>query len=201
MNPSDLNVNCSSGAPAVYAGANGPQTLRTAARVAPGVMVSDFVPHNVARTREILNPVLLEEGRDPASFPLNNFWAWHVKEDPVAANREARIWLCVRGTIYPNHIRDVVDEDEARLVEANLPGFAKAYYNRTPEIEGVPDAIVDKIIDGAVSASSLDNIDREIQRFREFAAAGLTEIALRVYDDPEQSIRTIGEHIVPALRN
>jgi hypothetical protein len=34
----------------------------------------------------------------------------------------------------------------------------------------------------------------------EFAAAGLTEIALRVHDRPADAIRLIGEHVIPALR-
>ena len=188
-----------SSAPGIYAGANGPQMLAMAARVAPGIMVSDFTPDRVSWAREITDPVLHEHGRDPAALPFNNFWAWHVKEDPEAARREARPWLCVRGTIYPKYIRDVVDEDEAQVVLEHLPSFAKAYYSRTPEIEGVPDSIVNKIIDHSVSASPLDQIEREVERFRRFRAAGLTQIALRLYDDPEFSIRTIGEHIVPAL--
>lgn len=186
-------------APMIYAGANGPQMLASAARHAPGVMVSDFTPDRVAWAREIIDPVLREAGRAPEHFPLNNFWAWHVKETREAAHREARPWLCVRGTIYPKYIRDVLDEDEAAIVTANLSSFAKAYYSKSPEIEGVPDAIVDKIIDGAVSASPLSEIDREVARFRSFESAGLNQIALRVYDEPEQAIRMIGEHIVPSL--
>ena len=186
-------------APMIYAGANGPQMLASAARHAPGVMVSDFTPDRVRWAREIIDPVLRDAGRASEDFPLNNFWAWHVKETREAAHREARPWLCMRGTIYPKYIRDVVNEDEARIVSEHLDSFAKAYYNRSPDIDGVPDAIIDKIIDRAVSASPLSEIDREVQRFRDFEAAGLTQIALRVYDDPEAAIRMIGEHIVPAL--
>jgi len=185
--------------PGIYAGSNGPQMLAMAARRAPGIMVSDFTPERIQWVRDIIDPILAERGEAPASFPLNNFWAWHVKEDPDAANREARPWLCVRGTIYPKYIRDVVDEDEAEIVLANLPSFAKAYYSRTPEIEGVPDAIVDKIIAHSVSASPLSEIQTEVERFKTFQAAGLTQIALRLYDEPEKSIQAIGEHIVPAL--
>jgi hypothetical protein len=130
---------------------------------------------------------------------VNNFWAWHVKEDPAEARDESAIYLCVRGTIYDHYIYDVVDEDEAKIVEANISSFAKAYYNKDPNIEGVPREIVDKIIAHGTSASSLDNIDREIDRLREFEAAGLNEISLCLYDDPEQSIKIIGEHVVPAL--
>jgi 5,10-methylenetetrahydromethanopterin reductase len=186
--------------PMIYAGANGPQMLKSAARCAPGIMVSDFTPDRVRWTHEIIDPVLTERGMEPATYPLNNFWAWHVKESREAAQREARIWLCVRGTIYPDYIRDVVDEDEAAIVTKNISSFAKAYYQKSPDIAGVPDAIVEKIVNRGTSASCLADIDIEIDRFQSFAQAGLTEIALKVYDEPEKAIRAIGEHIIPALK-
>ena len=162
-------------------------------------MLSDFVPSRVRWARAIIDPLLAERGLEPATYPLNNFWAWHVKESAEEANREARIWLCVRGTIYGEYIHDVVDDDEAQIVLANLPAFARAFYRRQPEIDGVPDVIIDKLVARGTSASSLAEIDREVERFREFERAGLTEIALKVYGEPEHAIRVIGEHIVPAL--
>jgi 5,10-methylenetetrahydromethanopterin reductase len=186
-------------APLIYAGANGPKMLRSTAGYAAGIMASDFTPDRIRWLHDIIDPVLAERDVAIPEYPVNNFWAWHVKEDPAEAVREARIWLCVRGTIYPDYIRDVCDEDEARIVTDNIGSFAKAYYNKTPEIEGVPDEIVNKIVALGTSASSLDNIDTEVERFKSFAAAGLNEIALKVYGDPEQAIRDIGEHIVPAL--
>lgn len=185
--------------PTVYAGANGPQMLRAGARLAAGIMVSDFTPERVAWAREIIDPVLSERGLESAGFPLNNFWAWHVKDTREAALREARIWLCVRGTIYPDYVHDVLDDDEAGIVTANLASFTKAYYEKSPRIDGVPDEIVNKICDRGTSVSTYDDIQQEVERFRAFAAAGLNEIALKVYGEPERAIRAIGEHIVPAL--
>ncbi len=185
--------------PMVFIGANGPQMLRMAARAGQGIMVSDFTPDRVRWTHKIIDPVLTERGVDPASYPLNNFWAWHVKASAEAARAEARIWLCVRGTIYPDYIRDVVDADEARIVTDNITAFRDAYYQKSPEIKGVPDEIVDKIVDRGTSASALADIDREVERFREFERAGLNQIALKVYGEPDEAIRVIGEHIVPAL--
>jgi len=186
--------------PMVYVGANGPQMLKSAARHAPGIMLSDFVPERVSWVHEIIDPVLKERGENSATYPLNNFWAWHVKDSKEAAHREARIWLCVRGTIYPDYIRDVVDEDEAKIVTENLNSFTQAYYKKDPHIKGVPDEIVDKIVERGTSSSTTDEIDREIERFREFENAGLNEIALKVYDEPDKAIRIIGEKIVPALQ-
>ena len=186
-------------APHIYVGANGPQMLRAAARYADGIMVSDFTIERVRWAREIIDASLTEAGRSPATFPMNNFWAWHVKEDAEAARREARIWLAVRGTIYPGYIGDILEEDEAQIVNDNIQSFIRAYHQKTHRIEGVPDAIVDRIVAACTSASSVADLDYEIERMQQFKAAGLTEIALRIYDDPAASIRLIGERLVPAL--
>lgn len=185
--------------PRIYAGANGPQMLRMAARTAEAIMVSDFTPDRIRWAHEHIDPVLEEKGSDTSSFPLNNFWAWHVKPTREEAHRESRIYLAVRGTIYPDYIRDVVDEDEAKIVTANLKAFMTAYHQKTPEIAGVPDGILEKICDRGTSATALADIDREIERLQTFRDAGLTEIALKIYSDPEDAIRIIGERVIPAL--
>lgn len=190
-----------SAAPLIYVGANGPQMLRSAARYADGIMVSDFVPEHVRTARAIIDASLADSGRERDAFRLNNFWAWHVKESAEAAAREARIWLAVRGTLYPGYIDDVLDPDEAKIVNTNISAFIKAYHAKSPDIEGVPDEIVDKLVARATSASSIADLDHEIERLRAFKAAGLTEIALRIYDDPAASIRLIGERVLPALRD
>ena len=187
-------------APMVYVGANGPQMLKNAARYAPGIMVSDFVPDRVRWVHKLIDPILAERNLDSLTYPLNNFWAWHVKDSKEAAEREARIWLCVRGTIYPDYIRDVVDDEEAKIVTDNISSFTKAYYKKDPHIDGVADDIVKKIVDRGTSASCIAEIDVEIERFREFERSGLNQIALKVYENPEQAIRLIGEKIVPALQ-
>ena len=185
--------------PMIYAGANGPKLVASAAEYAAGIMVSDFVPQRMNWLHDIIDPTLEARGITPVDYPVNNFWAWHVKEDPQEANREARIWLCVRGTLYDDYINDVCTPDEAAIVQANLGSFAKAYYQKSPVIDGVPDEIVDKIVDHGTSASALDNIEAEVERFRSFERAGLNQISLKVYGEPEKAIRMLGEHVVPAL--
>lgn len=185
--------------PMVYAGANGPQMLGMASKLAGGIMVSDFAPERVRWTRNIIDPNLTDRGVDAAAYPLNNFWAWHVHEKYEDAQREARIYLAVRGSIWPDYIEDHVDKDEARIVTKNLSAFVKAYQARSADIEGVPDEILTKICNHGTSASTIENIDNEIERMKKFRDAGLTEIALCIYSKPEQAIRLIGEHLVPAL--
>ncbi len=187
------------GAPMVYVGAGGPQMLRSAAKYAPGIMVSDFVVDHVRWARDVIDESMQTAGRDAADFTMNNFWAWHVKPTTEEAENEARIWLAIRGTIYPEYVETVLDPDEAAIVNKNIQSFIKAYYNKTPKIEGVPDEIVRKLVHGCTSACALADIDHEVQRMKDFRQAGLTRIALRIYDRPEDAIRMIGKHVVPAL--
>jgi len=186
--------------PMLYAGANGPQMLRACPRHADGIMVSDFVVDHVRRARATIDESLRGVGREPAGYPMNNFWAWHVKETQADAEREARIWLTVRGTLYPPYIHEVLDPDEAEIVNQNINAFIRAYNRKSDVIEGVPPEIVRKLVQRCTSACALADLDREIERLRQFEAAGLTEIALRIYEEPERTIRLLGERVVPALR-
>ncbi len=186
--------------PTLYAGANGPQMLRACPRHADGIMVSDFVVDHVRRARATIDESLRSEGRDPAGYPVNNFWAWHVKDTQAEAEREARIWLTVRGTLYPPYIHEVLDPDEAEIVNRNINAFIRAYNQKSDVIEGVPPEIVRKLVQRCTSACALADLDREIERLHQFEAAGLTEIALRIYAQPERTIRLLGERVVPALR-
>lgn len=186
--------------PFIYVGANGPQMLRMAAACGDGIMTGDFTPDRVRWARDILEPALKKHGRDERRFAFSNFWAWHVKESREEAEREARIYLTVRGTIWEPYIHDVVDAEEAAVVAEHYPSFVTAYQTKSPDIRGVPDAVLRKITSRGVSASPLSEIDREIERMRDFQAAGLTEIALCLYRDPVESIRIIGEKLLPALR-
>jgi alkanesulfonate monooxygenase SsuD/methylene tetrahydromethanopterin reductase-like flavin-dependent oxidoreductase (luciferase family) len=186
--------------PALYVAANGPKMLAMAARSGDGIMVSDFTPVRVRWARGIIDPVLAEQGRSVETFPLVNFWAWHVKESAEEAQREARIYFMARGTIWEPYVHDVLTAEEAAIVAGHYPSFVKAYQRRSPEIDGVPEPIIAKLVEHGVAASPLRDIDREIAKLRDLREAGVTGVALCLYHDPAESIRTIGERVVPALQ-
>lgn len=186
--------------PMIWVCANGPQMLRSAAKYADGIFVGDHTPEDIGRMRTIVDAQLAEAGRSPAQLRFNNFWAWHVKETREAAHREARRWLAVRATPYPDYYyRDLLPEDEMQVIWQNRAGLIKAFNTGSHVIEGIPDDIMARFVDKATSASGLDQLDREIERLRRFKAAGLTEIALRIYENPEWTIRLLGERVLPAL--
>jgi 5,10-methylenetetrahydromethanopterin reductase len=186
--------------PVVYAGANRVQMQRMAARLADGIMLSDKIVPQVREMRAVVDPILAEHGRDRASFRVNNFWAWHVKESREEAEREARIWLALRGVLLKVNHHYFMNEADMDVVERNRGAFFDALRRRSPEIEGVPDRIVQLLVDNLTSCAALADLDKEIERLRQFEAAGLTEIALRIYEEPEATIKVLGERVLPALK-
>ena len=47
----------------------------------------------------------------------------------------------------------------------------------------------------------MKDLEQEIERFRQFKTAGLTELSLRLFDNPMDGLKIIGRHVVPAMRD
>jgi alkanesulfonate monooxygenase SsuD/methylene tetrahydromethanopterin reductase-like flavin-dependent oxidoreductase (luciferase family) len=185
--------------PTVYVGANRDKMLHMGPRFADGIMLSDKMIPQVREARAIIDAELDGAKRPRSEFRHNNFWAWHVKESREEAQREARIWLALRGVLLrPNHTY-FMNEADCDIVEQKRQNFFAALRKRSPDIEDVPERIIASLVENLTSCASIAEIGKEIDRLREFEKAGLTEIALRIYDDPAATIRLIGEHVVPAL--
>jgi hypothetical protein len=82
-------------------------------------------------------------------------------------------------------------------VVAHKGAFIKAFRERTGHIEGVPRDIIDRIIAALTITVPAAESDQAIERLKQMEAAGLDEISLRLHDDPVDSIRLIGERVIP----
>ena len=185
--------------PRLYVGANGPQMLRMAGRVADGVMLSDVPLSRMAEVRQHL-----DAGRaagELAGRPLRiaNFFAWHIAEDRAVAEAQARMELIWRGLLQPWHTEPFLGEQDAAFVDARRDAFLQAFLKRSPQIEGVPDAIVQALVDNLTFTGGPDDIEGIASRLSEFAAAGLDEVTLKIHGDAATAVRLIGERLVPAL--
>jgi hypothetical protein len=163
-------------------------------------MLSDKIIEQVGEARERIDAVLDECRRDRKAFRLNNFWAWHVKPTIEEAKREARIWLALRGVLLRRNHQYFMDEADMDLVDEKRPAFFDALRRRSPDIHDVPERIIDVLIENLTSCASIDDLDKEIERLKKFEQAGLTEIALRIYENPVATIQIIGERVIPALQ-
>lgn len=187
-------------APDVFVCAGGPQMIASSAKYAQGIYLGDHLPHHVARVTETIKAEQAAIGRDDPNFRLLNFWAWHVKENQDDARAEARIWLAMRATPWPQYYHhDILDKEDMQVVYDNIMAINQAFYKRDPNITAVPQDILDRLVDQCSATSSIDNIDHEIARIKKFEASGLTDIVLRLYEKPDDAIRLIGEKVMPAF--
>ena len=191
-------------APLLYSCSSGPQMIRMGAACADGIQVSDFTVDMMPDTIEQVQAGFARREAAPADFRIGNFWAWHVKADREVSLWEARRELIWRGAVIGKeaHIlrKFCHDDEEVGVIMDNWENFRKAFWTNSGQIDGVPPDLVSRLIEGLSSAGGLDDLDREIERYRAFAAAGLTELCLRVHDDPMAALKIIGERVVPALQ-
>jgi 5,10-methylenetetrahydromethanopterin reductase len=185
--------------PKIYVGATGPKMLRMSANIADGVMMSDVPLSRMTEVTGYIDQGLSDAGRSRDDFRINNFFAWHIKEDREASMAEARQGLIWRGHLQEWHISTFLDADQCALVEANRPAFLNAFLQRSDVIEGVPEHIVETLVENLTFAGDVSKIDQAIEHLQAFEAAGLEEVALKVHENPADAIRMIGEHVVPAM--
>jgi alkanesulfonate monooxygenase SsuD/methylene tetrahydromethanopterin reductase-like flavin-dependent oxidoreductase (luciferase family) len=186
-------------APLIYVGATGPKMLRMSAAVADGVMMSDVPLARMAEVAGYIDLGLGDAGHQRPDFRINNFFAWHIKRDREASMAEARQGLIWRGLLQEWHISTFLEKEECALVEAHRPAFLQAFLQRSDRIEGVPEKIVDALVENLTFAGDESRVDVAIEHLQAFEKAGLDEVALKVHENPEDAIRMIGERLVPAL--
>ncbi len=197
---SDLQLRwLESAAPAILVGASQQQMLRMAAGCADGIMMSDLPPIQARAALGTLDAALAGQGRRRPDFHTTVFTAWHVYADRQQALREGRRWLLLRGIFRPWLLAAFLAPDDVALVMASEPAFAQAFAAGSHEVDGVPDRILDALVENVTISGSPENLEPVLAKLRHFKAAGLGGVALRLYADPAASIRFIGERIIPAL--
>jgi alkanesulfonate monooxygenase SsuD/methylene tetrahydromethanopterin reductase-like flavin-dependent oxidoreductase (luciferase family) len=194
-----------SAGPLIYGACSGPMMVRMGARIADGIQLSDFTVEMIPDAMENVQAGLAKRDGPAENFRVGNFWAFHIKEDRHTAMYEARRELIWRGAIaakYEHEIRPFChDDQEVEVVIDNYMNFMKAFWTRSGEIEGVPSDLVNRLIAGMSSTGDMTDLEQEIERFRQFKASGLTELSLRLFDDPMDGLKIIGEHVVPAVKD
>ncbi len=186
--------------PRIYAGASFEQMLRMAAGCADGTMLSDVPAGRMAQVMAWVGSGLAAAGRTRSDFRINNFVAWHVKHDRAAALAEARRELVWRGFLLPWFTETFLGPEVARQVEASRPAFLKAFLARSPQIEGVPEPVIEALVEHLTLTGGPADIESIAGRIHALGEAGVDEVALRLHDEPEEALELIGERLLPALR-
>jgi len=189
-----------SGQPRVFVAANKPQMLKMAARVADGVMLSDMPPVLCRQIIGDLREQLAVHGRPSDSFEISNFKAWHIYEDRNEAIREARQWIAYRGLFRRWVITTFLSDADYDLIEAQKAGLYAATELGADAISGIPERVLDALVDNLTLAGHISELDSKIAYLAELKSAGVSAVTLELRQHVEQSIKLIGERVIPALR-
>jgi alkanesulfonate monooxygenase SsuD/methylene tetrahydromethanopterin reductase-like flavin-dependent oxidoreductase (luciferase family) len=188
--------------PRVLAAANAPMMLRMSAKVADGIVIAVLPPEMVKSLIDDSHLQLTKNDRSPGEFHYDNWWPWHVKPSGEAALREARQWISYQGIFRRDVLTQFMNDKEYDIVAAHEADFYRATHTRSDHIEGVPDALVDRIIDNLTSTGSLDELDEKIDFLTQFKHTGLNGLTVRFYGSFEEhmdAIKIVGEHLIPKV--
>ena len=185
--------------PRIFTCSMGPQMLRMGGRIADGLQIGDVTAERLPEVMRDIQAGLAKREHPAEDFRIGNFWAWHIKADREASMHEARVGLFARAEVIPPHIGldHLLNEEEAQLVRDNYRNFLIAGVTGTGNIKGVPPELVQRLIDHVSSSGDYNDIDREVERFKAMERAGLTDLALRVFDDPWESLETLRTRVIP----
>ncbi len=187
--------------PLVYGTAYRFQMMRMMGRVADGCFIGCTPPEYMAPAMDEVRVGISRRDNPNEQIRTNTFWAWHMKKDRNEAFRESRRELAWRARkLDAELVSNYVTEEETKMVTDNFDAFVAAWFDRSGDVKGIPDHITNALCEGLTSTGGLDDIDREIARYKLFEKAGLSEMAIRLHDDPMYALKLIGERVVPALR-
>ena len=164
------------------------------------IMAAEHVtPEKIGHHMEHLRAGLAARATPAADFRVGNFWAWHIKADREKSLYEARRELVFRGELLPPKydMEPYVTAEERQLVIDKWQNFAKAFWTRSGKIDDVPESIVNRLIAACSSAGDLGDIDHQLERFRVFEKAGLTELSIRLFDEPMAGLDIVAKHVLP----
>ena len=185
--------------PKVYVAANKPQMLKMSSRLSDGIMMSDLPASLINNTVEEVSAHLKTFGRELDDFRFNNFMAWALYDDKKEAIKEAKQWLGYRGLFRRWVITTFMSDVEYELIEAHKQEIYQMPKLNTHSVPGIPDDLLDKLVDHLTLTGHVSEVDQKIEHLLALKAAGLTDVALELRQNPAASIKLIGEQVIPAL--
>ncbi len=188
--------------PRVYGTAYRPMMMRMEGRVADGCFIGCTPPEVMAAAMEHVRTGLSRRDEPADDFRTNTFWGWHIKADADAAYAESIRELPWRARLLdPDMINMYLNDEENAIVQEHKQEYVDFYFDPAKPVKSIPAEISRKLAEGLTSTGGLDALDREIERYKKFAAAGLTEVALRLHGEPMDALKIIGEQVVPVLKD
>ena len=186
--------------PIVYGTAYRHMMMRMEGRVADGVYIGATPPEIIDSAIENIKIGISRRVKADQNVHINSFWAWHIKRDREEAYRESRRELAWRARKLESELLGLyLNPQECKLVEDNFQSFVDAYFDRSGNIKNIPGKLANRLCEVLTSTGGLEDLDKEIERFKRFEEAGQTQLSLRLHDDPIEALTIIGEHVLPAF--
>jgi alkanesulfonate monooxygenase SsuD/methylene tetrahydromethanopterin reductase-like flavin-dependent oxidoreductase (luciferase family) len=186
--------------PRVYLGANKKQMTRMATEIADYIMLGDTTSERLQSSLQLIEDNLESHGRSREDVSVSCLIAWHVKENKAESSSEAKRHLALRGMLDLWFLSTFLNEEECKIVDENRANIFKAYKQKTDVIEGVPQEIVDKLVDNLTMSGDHADVDKHIETLRRYRDMGLDEVALKLHENQAAAIKVIGERVLPAFQ-
>ena len=187
--------------PKVYGTAYKHMMMRMGGRIADGVYIGATPPEIISPAIENINIGIDKRTDDNKRVEINSFWAWHIKKDKEEAFRESRRELAWRARkLELELLEHYFSDEDCKLIRDNFDSFVDAYFDRSGIIKDIPEKLADELCVVFTSTGGEDDIEREIDRYKSFEAAGQTQLSLRLHDDPMEALVLIGERVIPHFK-
>jgi probable F420-dependent oxidoreductase len=194
-----LQLKWASGKLPVWVAAYGPKALRTAGRVADGLIMQLADPYIIEWSLRYVREGAEEAGRSFDDIQIMSAAPAYVTDDLAAARDQVR-WF---PALVSNHVVDLVQRYASTDLPRELTEFieAREHYDyadhgRTgaEHAEFVTDEVVDRFC-------VLGPPERCLEKLRELEALGVDQFNIySMVDDPAGVIRTFGRDLIPAFR-
>jgi len=186
--------------PTIYGTAYKHMMMRMEGRVADGVYIGAIPPEIIDSAIENIKKGINRREKPNQHIHINSFWGWHIKKDKEKAYRESRRELAWRARkLDPELLSLFFNPDECKLIVDNFQCFVDAYFDRSGNVKNIPEELSNRLCEVFTSTGGLEDIDREIERIKKFEEAGLTQLSLRLHDDPMEALQIIGENVIPVF--
>jgi alkanesulfonate monooxygenase SsuD/methylene tetrahydromethanopterin reductase-like flavin-dependent oxidoreductase (luciferase family) len=184
----------------IYLGANKKQMTRMATEIADYIMLGDTTSERLQSSLQLIEDNLESHGRSREDVSVSCLIAWHVKDNKAESSSEAKRHLALRGMLDLWFLSTFLNEEECKIVDENRANIFAAYKQKSDVIEGVPQEIVDKLVDNLTMSGDHADVDKHIETLRRYRDMGLDEVALKLHENQEAAIRVIGERVLPAFQ-
>ncbi|MGC1485219.1 MAG: TIGR03842 family LLM class F420-dependent oxidoreductase [Candidatus Acidiferrum sp.] len=187
-------ANC--GVPPVWVAGYGPKALRTAGRIADGVILQFADPDLISWCLGFMHEGAREAGRDPGKIEVMSAAPVWVSDD-VALARDRVRWF---PALVSNHIMDLISKYKPEELPESLTSFVRNrgnydYHHHCEVGSDNADFVSDEVIDRFCLVGPIEEHRKKLERLRK---AGVTQFNIYLMcGEEEQTLDLYSREILP----